>query len=359
MFFDKSNTIRNVKVFRIPPKLCGHETELMRLYKTNKICSEDELKKLYQTDMTLVEIAKKLNVSRTGLQKKIRELGWTRKSRHKKKLINPKKLKELVELGCSDKQIQEQLNIGRFVLSRYKKELGLYFEDENKIFQGKKGAQNRDYYKKTGEIPECPCHTNILEKHKDEIIDLLKEGALRTEIAKKYHVSRSTVFNFMHLYGIKAPIIKVCDKNEQVILQNPQKGKSLEEIAQELHCSPNTIYRFLHQKGLKASQRKIEKKSFLNNQKDLIQKMYQQGLSGEEMAARLNVSKASIYSCIKRFNLTRPQRWAEYRSTFKGHAKTLIQMRQRGMTLKQIGDIFGVKENTVSRRLKKLRSAYA
>ena len=94
--------------------------------------------------MTLVEIAKKLNVSRTGLQKKIRELGWTRKSRHKKKLINPKKLKELVELGCSDKQIQEQLNIGRFVLSRYKKELGLYFEDENKVFQGKKGAQNQD-----------------------------------------------------------------------------------------------------------------------------------------------------------------------------------------------------------------------
>ena len=42
MFFDNSNTIRNVKVFSILAKLCGHETELMRLYKTNKICSEDE-----------------------------------------------------------------------------------------------------------------------------------------------------------------------------------------------------------------------------------------------------------------------------------------------------------------------------
>lgn len=319
----------------------------------------DELKKLYQTDMTLVEIAETLNVSRSGLQEKIKELGWTRKSRHKKKLINPRKLKELVALGCSDKQIQEKLNIGRFVLSRYKKELGFYFEDENKIFQGKKGAQNRDYYKKTGEIPECPCYTNILEKYKDEVIDLLKDGTLRTEIAKKYNVSRSTVFNFMHLYGIKSPIIKVCDKNEQVILQNLQEGKSLEEIAQELHCSSNTIYRFLHQKGLKASQREIVKKSFLNNQKNLIQKMYQQGLSGEEMAAKLNVSKASIYSCIKRFNLTRPKKWAEYRSTFKGHDKKLLQMRQRGMTLKQIGDIFGVQENTVSRRLKKLELSNA
>lgn len=177
----------------------------------------DELKELYQTDMTLVEIAETLNVSRSGLQEKIKELGWTRKSRHKKKSINPRKLKELVALGCSDKQIQEKLNIGRFVLSRYKKELGFYFEDENKIFQGKKGAQNRDYYKKTGEIPECPCYTNILEKHKDEVIDLLKDGTLRTEIAKKYNVSRSTVFNFMHLYGIKSSIIKVCDKNEQVV----------------------------------------------------------------------------------------------------------------------------------------------
>lgn len=318
-----------------------------------------KLEKLYQGDMTLDEIAKQFNVGKTTLIQKIRELGWERKPRHKKKTVNANKIKEFIELGVSDKDIQKKLNIGRFVLSRYKKELGLYVEDEKKIFQGKQGAKNRDYYKAIGEMPECPFQTNILEKHKDEVIALLKKGTLRTEIAKKYHVSRSTVFNFMHLYGIKSPIIKVCDKNEQVILQNLQEGKSVEEIAQELHCSSNMIYRFLHQKGLKASQRKIVKKSFLNNQKNLIQKMYQQGLSGEEMAAKLNVSKASIYSCIKRFNLTRPKRWAEYRSTFKGHDKKLLQMRQRGMTLKQIGDIFGVQENTVSRRLKKLRSAYA
>ena len=163
----------------------------------------------------------------------------------------------------------------------------------------------------------------------------------------------------MHLYGIKSPIIKVCDKNEQVILQNLQKGKSLEEIAQELHCSSNTIYRFLHQKGLKASQRKIEKKSFLNNQKDLIQKMYQQGLSGEEMAARLNVSKASIYSCIKRFNLTRPQRWAEYRSTFKGKKELLLNMRQSGKSINEIATYFNVCPATVSYHLKKLEVSNA
>ena len=40
MFSDESNTISNVKVFGIPPKLCDHETELRHLYQSNKTCSE-------------------------------------------------------------------------------------------------------------------------------------------------------------------------------------------------------------------------------------------------------------------------------------------------------------------------------
>lgn len=318
-----------------------------------------KLEKLYQSDMTLDEIARQLNVGKTTLTQKIRELGWERKPRLKKKTVNANKIKELIELGVSDKDIQKKLNIGRFVLARYKKEMGLYIEDEKKVAKGKRGVANREYYKKTGERPESPLLTNILEKHKDEVIALLKKGALRTEIAKKYHVSRSTVFNFIRLYGIKAPIKQKCENHEKYIIKALQQGKSLEDIAQKLNCHPYTISRYIHKKGLKPSRTKVIKKSFLNNQKDLIQKLYSQGLSYVEIGQKLNVSRASIYQFIKRFNLNRSQRWTEYRSTFKGHDKKLIQMRQRGMTLKEIGKIFGVQENTVSRRLKKLRSAHA
>lgn len=318
-----------------------------------------KLEKLYQSDMTLTEIAESLKVGRRTLQQKIRELGWKRKPRLKKKSTDANKIKELIDLGVSDKDIQKKLNIGRFVLSRYKKELGLYVEDEKKIAKGKRGVTNREYYKRTGERPESPLLTNILEKHKKEVISLLKEGTLRTEIAKKYNVSRSTVFNFIHLYGIKAPIKQKCDNQEKFITKALQQGKTLEEIAQTLNCHPYTISRYIRKKGLKCSQKKVIKKSFLNNQKDLIHRLYNQGLSYVEIGQKLNVSKASIYQFIKRFNLNRPQRWAEYRSTFKGHDIKLIQMRQRGMTLKEIGKIFGVQENTVSRRLKKLRSSHA
>lgn len=314
----------------------------------------NQLKYLYQTEMTLPEIAEQLKVSKTTLQQKIKELSLKRNPRHKKKTIDTKKLEELLELGVSDKKIQEKLHIGRYVLSRYKKELGVYLEDNQKIAKGKKGANNRSYYKKTGERPECPVQSNILEKHKNEVISLLKNGTLRTEIAKKYGVSRSTVFNFMYLYGIKVPVKQKCDDYREFILQEVQNGKTLKSIAEKLNCHPYTISRYIRIKGLKFLHKKTVKKSFLNNQKDLIQHLYQQGLSGDEIAQKLNVSKNSIYACIKRFNFTRPQKWAEYTSTFKGHDKELLQMRQGGMTLKQIGEIFGVKENTVGRRLKKL-----
>jgi DNA-binding NarL/FixJ family response regulator len=318
-----------------------------------------ELKRLYQTDMTLVKIAQTLKVSKTTLQQKIKELGWQRKPCFKKKSINQKKLKELLELGFSDRKIQEKLHIGRYVLIRCKKELGAYSRNTEGVLKGKKGAAYREHYKKTGDKPECPCYSNILEKYSDDVILLLKKGTPRTEIAQKYNVSKSTVFNFIHLYGINEPIKKTCDEHENFIQKAFHDGKTLTEIAKQLNCCPETISRYIRKKGLKRSQKNIIKKSFLNSNRELVFKLYQDGLSGDEIASKLNVSKQSIYSCIKRFKFVRTKKMAEYPSVFKGYDKELLQMRKNGMTLKQIANIFGVKDNTVSRRLKKLEINHA
>ena len=60
MFFEEKSAINKIKGFGIPPKLCGHETELMHLYQSNKTCSE---------------IAKLLNISETSLMKAVKGLG--------------------------------------------------------------------------------------------------------------------------------------------------------------------------------------------------------------------------------------------------------------------------------------------
>lgn len=319
----------------------------------------DTLRQLYQSDLPMVQIAKRLGVGKTTLEYKIRELGWQRKPRLKKTSINKQKLQELIRLGLSDRKIQEKLHIGRCVLFRYKKELGLYNADQKKVASGKKGSANRAYYKQTGELAECPYLTNVLEKYQAEIIPLLEQGTPKTEIAKQYNVSLSTVFNFIHLYGLKAPIKKVCDNQDQLITQAFQEGKSLEDIAKQLHCCPATIQRKVKEIQLNRPKNTVMKKSFLNDRKAVVQKLYEQGLSGAEMSEKLGISPQNIYQSIKRFQLTRPQKWAEYRSTFKGHDEELLQMRQSGMTLKQIGEHFGVRDNTVFYRLRKLEGANA
>lgn len=319
----------------------------------------DKLGQLYQTDMTLAEIAHKMGVSQTTICDKIKELGWKRTPRCKKKVVNERKLKELLKLGLSDVQICQKLHIGRYVLSKYKKQLGFYVKDEVRIAASKKAATCRAHYRKEGLRAECPNLTNVLEKYQDEIIPLLEQGTPKTEIAKRYGVCVETVFNFIHLYGIHAPIRKACDHKEQIILQAFHEGKTLKEIAKQVQCSPCTLLHKVQEMKITRSGKSVTKKSFLNDQKELIATLYQQGLSGDEIAAKLHTTNQSIYRCIRRLNLTRPNKWAEYRSTLKGRDTELLQMRQQGMTLKQIGDYFGVKDNTVLYRLRKLEGVNA
>ena len=313
-----------------------------------------ELQILYQSNMPVRQIAQKMGVGQTTLCEKIKELGWTRTPRCKKKVVNERKLKELLKLGLSDVQICQKLHIGRYVLSKYKKQLGFYVKDEVRIAASKKAAACRAHYRKKGLRAECPNLTNVLEKYQDEIIPLLEQGTPKTEIAKRYGVCVATVFNFIHLYGIDAPIRKVCDHKEQLIRQAFNEGKTLKDIAKQVKCSPDTLWHKVQEMKLTRAGQAVINKIFLNDQT-----LYQQGLSGDEIAEKLHTTNQSIYRCIRRLNLTRPNKWAEYRSTFKGRDTELLQMRQQGMTLKQIGNYFGVKDNTVLYRLRKLEGANA
>ena len=114
---------------------------------------------------------------------------------------------------------------------------------------------------------------------------------------------------------------------------------SQNEIALRLGISRTKLAYTLKELGLKRS---------------VIRKMYQAGASGAEIADKLKVHKISVYNKIKKMNLSRPKKCAEYTSTFKGKDIELIKLRQSGLSLKQIADLFGVKPNTVFYRLKKL-----
>lgn len=313
-----------------------------------------DLLHLYETEMSLEQIAKHLHVSLTSLYSKVKELGLTRERRYKKKPIDIKLFKELLALGAPDKNIAKRLGVCPDTVIKLKRQYGFATDDEQKISKGKKAAKCRAYYKKTGTRPECPTSTNRLEKYADDIIDLLEAGVAKTEIAKRYGVCPSTVYNFIHLYDIDAPVKKVCDDKEELIAEAFESGVSLEDISQKVGCSKNTIYLKLKDMRLARDSQNIKRKSLLNNQENTIRQLYEKGLSGTAIAELMGVSYPSLYEFIHRKQFER--RPSVHRSIFDGHDEELLQMRQEGKTLKQIGAYFGVGANTVSYRIQKLQA---
>jgi DNA-binding NarL/FixJ family response regulator len=323
-------------------------------HKLNNADKWSDLPHLYKTKMTMEEIAKHLHVSLTSLYSKVKELGLTRERRYKKKPIDITLFKELLALGAPDKNIAKKLGVCPDTVIKLKKQYGFATDDEQKISKGKKAAKCRAYYKKTGTRPECPTSTNRLEKYADDIIDLLEAGVAKTEIAKRYGVCPSTVYNFIHLYDIDAPVKKVCDGKEQQIKKAFEAGMSVEKISQKLNCHQQTAYKAVRNLMLSRSQSDIKRKSILNDQEDTIRQLYEKGLSGTAIAELMGVSYPSLYEFIHRKQFER--RPSVHRSIFDGHDEELLQMRQEGKTLKQIGAYFGVGANTVSYRIQKLQA---
>lgn len=313
-----------------------------------------DLLRLYKTKMSVREIAEKLHVSQTSLYAKIKKSGLKRERRYKKKSIDIKLFKELIKIGASNISIAGKLHICTDTVIRLKKQYGYATQDEQQISKGQKGAACRTYYKKTGLRPDCPNATNVLEQYEDDVISLLKNGVSKTEIAKRYGVCTSTVYNFIHMYDIDAPIKKICDDKEQLIKESFASGESIEDISNKLNCHFSTVYSAIKNMKLSRLQSRVNRKSILGNQEEKIRQLYEQGVSGTEIAKQIGVSYPALYEFIHRKKFA--QRPLKRRSVFDGRDEELMQMRQDKMTLEQIGEYFGVKTTTVWHRMQKLQS---
>lgn len=308
----------------------------------------------YKTEMSMREIAECLHVSLTSLYSKVKELGLKRKPRYKKKPIDINLFKELLMLGAPDVNIAGKLGVCTDTVIKLKKKYGFTTQDKQRISKGKKGSACRMHYKKTGTKPVCPTETNILEKYSDDIIQLLKNGTSKAEIARLYGVCYQTVYNFINLYGLSAPVKKICNNQEPLIKEAFAAGESLEDISGKLKCHTGTVYNAVKSMKLTRDKSSIKRKSVLNNQEEKIRQLYEQGVSGTEIARQLGVSYPCLYEFIHRKKFA--QRPLKRSSVFDGHDEELMKMRDDKMTLEQIGEYFGVGRNAVWYRIRKLQS---
>ena len=313
-----------------------------------------EVVELYHSNLTMNEIAQKLNVSKTVLYEKIASMRLSRRSpRFRVKKVDERKILELKALGLSNVAIAKKLKIGITKLNTVMIDSGLrqrlsdieLEKFRNTVLRGKEAA-------KRGEKKYSPNKTNKLEKFAEDIQDLLLDGITKTAIAERYNVSVGTIYNLIKICDLKAPFIKKLDVKEEILKKLFNKGLSQNDIAERLNCSTNLIAKKIKEMGLSRPQIKV--KSPVNNNIELIKELYAKGCSNREIAKRLNVHPVWLGKKIKQLNLPASKRKTERNSVMKGHDEELKHMYLSGMHLKDIGAYFGVQSNAVIYRLTKL-----
>ena len=144
------------------------------------------------------------------------------------------------------------------------------------------------------------------------------------------------------------------DMSMRKIAEHLHADESLEDISGKLNCHFTTVYKAVKNMNLSREQGRVNRKSFLSNQEEKIIQLYEQGVSGLEIAKQVGVSYPALYEFIHRKKFAkRPLR---RRSVFDGHDEELMQMREDKMTLEQIGEHFGVGITAVLHRIQKLQA---
>ena len=309
---------------------------------------------LYNSELTLEQIAEKLSIGKTTLRNKITEMGLEREPRLKRKNITKEDILLLEEQGLSYREIAEKLNIHPSTLRTRRKRLGIYNPPQKVLEQQAKAAKVRAENKKTGIKSENKHKYNCLEIYLDEILELLYAGVSKAEVARRYNVNPQTVFNLLALYDIKIPVFKKLDGKENTIKHLYNKGLSIYEMAKKLNCSFVTIIAKLKELNLSRPLSDIKISSKLAKEEQLIKKLYAQGCSLQEIGKKVKAHPVWIGKKIRKMGLTRANKMPEYKTKLSGLDKEIIKMRKKGMTYKEIGQVFGVAPNTVMYRLRKL-----
>ncbi|MBE6449950.1 MAG: hypothetical protein E7013_04610 [Alphaproteobacteria bacterium] len=312
-----------------------------------------KLKSLYETDISLADIAKSMGISLVSLRNKIKELGWKRQRKSLKIKLNIKKIEELQRIGLTTEQILQKLKISRTTLIKFEKENGLYIEDpirKKAYLTSRKTLQEK---KSKGLKAEVRHSWSYLDPYKDDIQSLLLKGVSKSNIAKQYNVCQSTIYNFILLHELKAPLIKKLDDKKEKITKLFNQGKSITYIAKRLDCSDVLIEREIKKLNLNRTVQEIKFNCRLGKKEELIKKMFLAGVSGQEIARKVKAHPVSVYRIIKRLKLIKNKEWENCKNNHDFENK-LLEMKEKGMSFQQIGEYFGVSPATVFYQFNKL-----
>lgn len=144
-----------------------------------------------------------------------------------------------------------------------------------------------------------------LDQKKDEIIKMIKDGASTSSVAQIYECNPGTIWHALKRWGIspnkkRSSNYGKVDKRKEEIISLYKDGKSAYQISKEIGIDKTTILRNLKKWGIDTSEKyKGDPDNLLKNKKDDVIKMFESGISMRQIAKQLGYSDSSIYRILQ------------------------------------------------------------
>ena len=306
---------------------------------------DKKLKTLFHSDKTLRQICKKLNISKGQLYREIHRLNLKRLPRVHYKFISAYKILELKKSGLSYSKIAEKLNVHPGTLLSRRRNLGIYDWESYDSLRYKNVPNHQNKPK----ILSFPIDSSsCLTKHSKEIEKLLNSGMSKIKIARKFNVALSTLWRFLYLKKINIPVSRKLDGKEEKIIRLFNAGMSFENMALELKCHSDTLSRKIKKMGL--TRKTPRQVSQLDKHKEKIEKLFNDGFTYIQIAEIFRVHPSTMMDKIRQLNLIKGPRIERCDSATYGKTNKILELRTQGLTFHEMSKILGIKENAIAAR---------
>lgn len=276
--------------------------------------------RLYNKGLVDREIAEEVNISINGIYQWRKRNDLPANENHKLTKKEHQERMELYDKGLTDKEIAKKINISIKAVAEWRKrnDLSSNYEDNKKISDSTKneifdyyylGFNDREiaeklnisfgfvcYFRKKNNLPSHKFSTSGLEENEHQRrLKLYKQGLNDREISEKVGITRSGITNWRKRNNLEANNnYKLTKKEHQKRMELYKQGLTDPEIAEKAGEKKTTISSWRNNNNLEPNSTNGIKLSKEEHQKRL--KLYNEGLTDNEIANERNVSTSSIYT---------------------------------------------------------------
>jgi transposase len=313
-----------------------------------------KLIELYGQGLSAVEIAPMVNLSSPYIIKLLKLNNVERRTGQSyKKKLNPEQLKEVIELysqGQTTEEIAKVFKVSSSCIARTLKRNNV----ERRV--------SHDYKK--------PKPRKIFAEQTEIIVKSYKEGISALKISKKLKVANQTVLRVLRKNNVeirkfknpdserKEPRVKTCfqkklnESQELNAVKLYKKGISLSNIAEVFNVSRSTINEIIEKNNLEKKGPGYYGKKINSDQEFQVLSLYSQGLTVKDIGKQFEVDQVTISSVLKKHGVYIIPVEERVRKFNQEQEKEIVQLYNKGETIKDIAAMYEVSSTPITRILK-------